>query len=57
MSYCCPAPRKILIGFNDMWATNLDVAKLLANPEDGYKYTQYSNKKVNWKHVLIVVIL
>ncbi len=47
--YCCPAPRKILIGFNDMWATNPDVAKLLANPEDGYKYTQYSNKKVNWK--------
>ncbi|MDD3383940.1 MAG: hypothetical protein PHX46_03940 [Bacilli bacterium] len=47
--YCCPAPRKILIGFNDMWTTNPELAKLLANPEDGYKYTQKSNKKVDWK--------
>lgn len=47
--YCCPTPRKILIGFNDMWTTNPDLAKLLANPEDGYKYTQMSNKKVDWR--------
>ena len=47
--YCCPTPRKILIGFNDIWTTNPDVAKLLANPEDGYKYTQYSGVKVDWK--------
>jgi len=47
--YCCSSPKKILIGFNDMWTTNPELAKLLANPEDGYKYTQYSHKKVDWK--------
>lgn len=41
--------KKILIGFNDIWTTNPDLASLLVNPEDGYKYMQYSNKKVNWK--------
>ena len=47
--YCCSSPKKILIGFNDMWTTNPELAKLLANPEDGYKYTQFSHKKVDWK--------
>jgi hypothetical protein len=47
--YCCPAPRKILIGFNDMWTTNPNLANLLLNPEDGYKYTQHSEEKVDWK--------
>ena len=47
--YCCHTPKKILIGFNDMWTTNQKLAELLANKEDGYKYTQYSNKKVDWK--------
>lgn len=32
-----------------MWTTNPELAKLLLNPEDGYKYTQSSNKKVDWK--------
>lgn len=41
--------KKILIGFNDMWTTNPELASLLADPEDGYKYTQSSGKKVDWK--------
>lgn len=36
-------------GVDDMWTTNPDLASLLANPEDGYKYTQSSGKKVDWK--------
>lgn len=50
-NYGCPycANSKVLVGFNDMWTTNSDLAKLLLNSEDGYKYTQMSNTKVNWK--------
>lgn len=46
--YCARRP-KLLKGFNDMWATNPEQAKLLNNPEDGFKYTQSSNKRVDWK--------
>lgn len=45
--YC--SNTKLLLGFNDMWTTNPELAKLLANPEDGYKYMQNSHNKVNWK--------
>lgn len=45
--YC--AGQKILIGFNDMWTTNPELASMLADPEDGYKYTQGSDRLVNWK--------
>ena len=38
-----------MIGYNDMWTTVPEVAKLLINHEDGYKYTKSSNKKVDWK--------
>lgn len=41
--YC--SGRKTLIGFNDMWTTRPDLARMLTNPEDGYKYTYGSNKK------------
>lgn len=34
---------------NCMWTTNPKLAKLLANPDDGYKYTQASKEKVDWK--------
>jgi len=49
--YGCPycSNQKILIGFNDMWTTNPELAKLLANSEDGYKYFQGSNKKIDFK--------
>ena len=36
-------------GVNDIHTTNLNLAKLLAHPDDGYKYTQGSNKRVDWK--------
>jgi len=32
-----------------MWTTNPEQAKLLANSEDGYKYTQCSDQKVDWE--------
>ena len=39
----------VLIGFNDMWTTNPEQAKMLLNKEDGYKYTETSGKRVDWK--------
>lgn len=35
----------VLIGFNDMWTTRPDVAALLQDSEDGYRYTSSSNQK------------
>jgi hypothetical protein len=35
--YC--TGKSVLIGYNDMWTTRPDVAKLLKNPEDGYQYS------------------
>lgn len=37
---------KVLIGFNDLWTTRPDVARLLSNHDDGYKVTEHSNKKL-----------
>lgn len=45
--YCSNS--KVLKGFNDMWTTNPELAKLLANPEDGYKYMRSASAKVDWK--------
>lgn len=39
----------VVIGVNDMWTTNPELASLLADPEDGYKYTQSSNAEVPWR--------
>lgn len=45
---CCNG--KIVVkGINDMWTTNPDLAKLLADPNDGYKYTDSSSQKTDWK--------
>lgn len=44
--YC--AGKKVLIGFNDLWTTHPEIAKLLKDPEDGYKYTYGSGKKVDF---------
>lgn len=41
--------RITIVGKNDMWTTNPELARLLLNPEDGYKYMQCSNKKTDWK--------
>jgi len=32
-----------------MWTTNPELAKLLADPDDGYKYSQNSGSKIDWK--------
>lgn len=42
------ANKAVLKGFNDMWTTHPEQARLLANVEDGYKYTYSSNVKVDW---------
>ena len=44
--YC--AGKKVWIGFNDLWTTRPDVAKLLKDPNDGYNHTKGSNKKVEF---------
>jgi hypothetical protein len=41
--------KSVLIGYNDAWTTNQNLCKELLNIDDGYKYTQYSNKKLDWK--------
>ena len=48
-AYCASFQGKILVGYNDMWTTRPDMASMLLNPEDGYKYTYGSNVKVDWK--------
>lgn len=47
---CAVCNNKIVVpGINDMWTTNKELASLLLNPEDGYKFTKHSGQKVNWK--------
>lgn len=48
-SYCpyCSG-KKVLVGHNDLWTTRPDIAKLLKDKSDGYKYTKGSNKKVDF---------
>lgn len=44
---CCN--NKIIVkGVNDMWTTDPDLAKMLENKEDGYRYSKKSSKKLNW---------
>lgn len=47
--YCAKSNPKTLKGFNDMWTTNIELSNQLLNPEDGYKYTQFSSKRLDWK--------
>jgi hypothetical protein len=44
--YC--SGNSVLIGFNDLWTTRPDVAKLLKNQEDGYNYSYGSNAMVEF---------
>lgn len=46
---CNGGTSTVIVGVNDMWTTNPELAKLLADPDDGYKYTQSTKKKVKWK--------
>ena len=43
----CPicVNQKIVRGYNDLWTTHPDIAKLLQNPEDGYNVSFGSGKK------------
>lgn len=47
----CPVCSNQIVvkGINDMWTTNPEQAKLLKNPEDGYKYTDKSNQFLKWE--------
>lgn len=47
--YCAKSNARLLVGFNDMWTTDPNQAKMLANQKDGYRYTKSSTKKVDWK--------
>ena len=40
--------REIFVGETDMWTTNPNLAQMLLNKDDGYKYCEGSSKKVNW---------
>lgn len=40
--------KKIIIGENDLWTTHPEIAKLLKNPEDGYRYSYGSHTKLNF---------
>ena len=44
--FCCG--KRILKGFNDIWTTDPELAVLLSNYEDGFKYTINANKKLEW---------
>ena len=44
--YC--AGKKPWIGETDLWTTRPDVARMLKNPDDGYRYTKGSSKKVDF---------
>jgi hypothetical protein len=37
--------KRTIRGYNDMWTTRPDIASMLQNPEDGYRYTFGSNEK------------
>lgn len=45
---CCNG-KVVVKGINDMWTINPALAELLADPDDGYKYTAVSGQKVDWK--------
>ena len=48
--YGCPycAGQRVLVGFNDIWTTHPEIAKLLTDPNDGYTHTRGSVKKLDF---------
>ncbi len=48
--YGCPfcAGNAVLKGYNDLWTTNPDIAKMLKDPNIGYEISRGSNKEVEW---------
>lgn len=47
----CPicSGHRVEKGFNDLWTTNPEIARLLVKPEIGYSYSKGSNYKTDWK--------
>lgn len=47
----CPVcvNKKVLKGYNDLWSTHPNIAKLLANPDEGYAVASGSSKVLLWK--------
>lgn len=45
--YC--SGRRPVVGENDLWTTRPDVAVLLLNPDDGYKLTEGSGRRIDFK--------
>jgi predicted RNA-binding Zn-ribbon protein involved in translation (DUF1610 family) len=43
-----PSRHKILIGYNDLWTTHPEIARLLEDPNDGYTHTHSSHKAVSF---------
>ena len=50
----CPVclGKQVLVGFNDIATTSPDIFEYLADKEDGYKYTRWSNKRADFKCTL-----
>lgn len=44
--YC--SHRKVFVGETDMWTTNQELASMLANPNDGYKYFANGSQELDW---------
>ena len=48
----CPActknPKRVIRGYNDLWTTNPEIAKMLLNSEDGYSHTKACNDRTSW---------
>lgn len=45
--YC--SRRKVFVGETDMWTTNPEMASMLKNSDDGYRYLATGSQKVDWK--------
>jgi len=45
-SYC--SNKKVLVGFNDLWTTDPDLAVQLLDQTDGYKYSRGSDQRKLW---------
>lgn len=43
--YCCIPSKEVLVGFNDLWTTQPEIAKLLKDSNKGYQITSGSNKR------------
>lgn len=48
--YGCPycSGQQVLKGYNDLWTTNPDVAKMLKDPSAGYSLSRGSKQKTEW---------